>query len=145
MSRVMRQSMTGTELRIWIRIRGRQLGGWKFRRQHPIGPYFVDFYCPAAGLIVEVDGPSHDDWAADYDDRRQGWLECQGYRVLRVPASVIDQDVESAVEWICAVLEEQARLGGPLPLRRLRRHLPVNGEDESSYFGSSLIDAELMQ
>jgi very-short-patch-repair endonuclease len=121
----MRQSMTGTELRIWIRIRGRQLGGWKFRRQHPIGPYFVDFYCPAARLIVEVDGPSHDDWAAAYDARRQAWLECEGYQVLRIPVSVIDEDAESAVEWIASVLEEI----DPLPLRRLRRHLPVNGED----------------
>ena len=129
MSRVMRQSMTGTELRIWIRIRGRQLGGWKFRRQHPIGPYFVDFYCPAARLVVEVDGPRHDEWAAAYDARRQAWLECEGYRVLRIPVSVVDEDVESAVEWIAAALEERVRLRGPLLLRPLRGLLPMNGEE----------------
>lgn len=125
--------MTGTELRIWIRIRGRRLDGWKFRRQHPIGPYVVDFYCPAARLIVEVDGPSHDDWAAAYDIRRQAWLECEGYRLLRIPVSVIDRDAENAVEWIEAALDEQVRLGLVYePLRRLRRHLPVNGEDSGS-------------
>ena len=130
MSRVMRQSMTATELRIWIRIRGRQLEGWKFRRQHPIGPFFVDFYCPAARLIVEVDGPCHDDWTSAYDIRRQAWLEREGNRVLRIPVRVIDEDIESAVEWIAVTLEEQVKLGLVRePLRRLRRHLPVNGEE----------------
>src|SRR6201997_5258118 len=78
-SRVMRQSMSGAELRIWARIRGRRLDGWKFRRQHPIGPYYVDFFCPAARLVVEVDGPSHWlDFVGAYDERRQAWLEAMG-------------------------------------------------------------------
>ncbi len=67
--------MSGTELRIWIRLRGRKLDGWKFRRQQPIGEYYVDFYCPAAKLVVEIDGPTHDYTPSAYDMRRQAWLE----------------------------------------------------------------------
>jgi very-short-patch-repair endonuclease len=115
--------MTGTELRVWIRIRGRKLDGWKFRRQQPIGPYWVDFYCPAARLIVEVDGPTHEDeltWA--YDVRRQAWLEAEGYRFLRIPVFWIDQDADDAVDAILVALEEQEKLGfvkrRSAPLRR---------------------------
>jgi len=127
----MRTSMTGTELRIWIRIRGRQLDGWKFRRQQPIGLYFVDFYCPAARLIVEIDGPTHGfdrQWA--YDLRRQAWLEAEGYCVLRIGTAAIDEDVLNAVATIRATLREREELGfARKPLRRLRRHLPINGEE----------------
>jgi very-short-patch-repair endonuclease len=77
--------MIETERRIWSHLRGRQVDGWKFRRQHPIGPYFVDFYCAAARLVIEFNGLSHDnDRRWDYDQRRQAWLEAQGYRVLNL-------------------------------------------------------------
>ncbi len=78
-ARVLRHNTIEIERRIWSRLRRRQVDGWKFRRQHPIGPYFVDFYCPAAKLVIEFNGLSHDDdrqWA--YDQRRQAWLEAQG-------------------------------------------------------------------
>jgi very-short-patch-repair endonuclease len=115
--------MTGTELRVWIRIRGRKLDGWKFRRQHPIGPYWVDFYCPAARLIVEIDGPTHEDeLTSAYDIRRQAWLETEGYRVLRIPVFWIDQDADDAVDSILVALEEQEKVGfvrrHSVPLRR---------------------------
>jgi len=103
--------MTGTELRIWIRIRGRRLNGWKFRRQQPIGPYYVDFYCPGARLVVEVDGPTHDDYAWAYDARRDAWLEAEGYRVVHLPVSAIDEDAESAVANIVLALEEREQAG----------------------------------
>ena len=61
--------MSGAELRIWVRLRGRRLDGWKFRRQQPIDEYYVDFYCAAAKLVVEIDGPSHQDERAAYDVR----------------------------------------------------------------------------
>ena len=79
--------MTYTEVRLWLYLRRRQLEGWKFRRQHPIGDYVVDFYCAAARLVVELDGDSHDgEVKFNYDERRQAWLESQGYRVLRFSA-----------------------------------------------------------
>ena len=103
--------MTGTELRVWIRLRGRKLDGWKFRRQQPIGPYYVDFYCPAARLVIEIDGPTHDDARWAYDRRRQAWLEAEGYKVIRIPVSDIDWDAGDAVETIAIELEEREKLG----------------------------------
>ena len=98
--------MSGAELKVWIRIRGRQLDGWKFRRQHPIGPYFVDFYCPAARLVVEVDGPSHDESVWAYDMRRQASLEADGYRVLRISVHDIDRSPADVAATIRAALED---------------------------------------
>lgn len=85
--------MTGTEFRLWVRLRRRLVDGWKFRRQHPIGPFVVDFCCPAAHLVVEVDGPMHDEISADHDERRDTWLERRGYRVIRLSVHDIDEDV----------------------------------------------------
>jgi very-short-patch-repair endonuclease len=97
--------MNATELLVWSRIRGRQLDGWKFRRQHPIGPYVVDFYCPAARLIVEIDGPAHgfgEQW--EYDVRRQAWLESERYQVLRVTVEDIGRSLDDALATICFAL-----------------------------------------
>ena len=104
-------SISGTELRIWSRLRRRGLDGWKFRRQQPIGPYYVDFYCPAARLVIEVDGPTHDDAQWAYDLRREAWLEGEGYKVVRLPVSLVDQDVGAAIDTIEVALEEQVQMG----------------------------------
>jgi len=104
--------MNATELLVWSRIRGRQLDGWKFRRQHPIGPYVVDFYCPAARLIVEVDGPAHgfdERWA--YDVRRQAWLESEQYQVLRVTVEEILRSLDDALATIYLALLERENAG----------------------------------
>jgi len=118
--------MNATELLVWSRLRGRQLDGWKFRRQHPIGLYVVDFYCPAARLIVEIDGPAHgfdEQWA--YDVRRQAWLETEQYRVLRVPVEDISRSLDDALATIYFVLLEQENAGcARRPHPRLRRGLP---------------------
>ena len=127
--------MSGTELRVWIRLRGRKLDGWKFRRQQPIGPYYVDFYCPAAKLVIEIDGPSHSDEGAAYDVRRQAWLEAEGYKVVRFPVYDIDDEVEGVIDSIRYELEEREKVGfGRRPSRStspsgLSGHLPMNGED----------------
>jgi very-short-patch-repair endonuclease len=73
--------MTATEGRLWSHLRRRQLDGWKFRRQAPIGDYIVDFVCLAARLVIELDGSTHDEKKFDYDQRRQAWLESEGYKV----------------------------------------------------------------
>jgi very-short-patch-repair endonuclease len=83
-ARQLRKNLTTSEWRVWSYLKGRQMDGWKFRRQAPIGPYVVDFVCLAARLIVELDGSSHDDLAFAYDERRQRWLESQGFKVLRL-------------------------------------------------------------
>jgi len=86
-ARTLRREMTLPEVLLWQALRRRQLDGLLFRRQHPVGPYVLDFYCPAHGLAIEVDGAAHDgaDRAAR-DRRRDAWLGAQGIRVVRFPA-----------------------------------------------------------
>jgi len=74
--------MTPAEHALWRRLRHRQLGGHRFRRQFPIGPYIADFACPAARLVIEVDGGQHFDEVA-YEERREAFLSSRRYRVLR--------------------------------------------------------------
>jgi very-short-patch-repair endonuclease len=90
--------MTPPELRLWVALRGGRLDGFKFRRQHPLGPYVLDFYCEAVALAVEVDGWGHNmgDQPAR-DQRRDAWLAARGVRTLRVPAADVMRDVEAAL------------------------------------------------
>jgi very-short-patch-repair endonuclease len=74
--------MTDAELNLWMRLRGKQIGGNYFRRQVPMGDYIVDFICVKAQLIIEVDGGQHLS-AFEYDEQRTAWLKSRGYRVLR--------------------------------------------------------------
>ena len=115
--------MTVSEGRLWSDLRRRQLDGWKFRRQAPIGPYVVDFVCFAARLVVELDGLSHDHVVQGRDERRQAWLESQGFRVLRLSAEDPEIDpIEGAWEEIDLALSEVLGPNGPSP--RLRRGPP---------------------
>ena len=85
-SRSLRREMTKSERLLWDYLRNRTFGGFKFVRQHPIGPYFADFVCRKAKLVVELDGQGHDQ-AIAYDERRDAFLEQRGYRVLRLSSS----------------------------------------------------------
>jgi 5-methyltetrahydrofolate--homocysteine methyltransferase len=77
-----RLAPTRAEALLWDQLRGRRLEGLKFRRQHAIGPYIVDFYCAAANLVVEVDSPTHDH-QTDQDAERTRFLEMTGLRIIR--------------------------------------------------------------
>jgi primosomal protein N' (replication factor Y) len=77
----LRRDMTKAERHLWRLLRGRQLAGHKFRRQHPIGPFVLDFACVERLLAVEADGAQHADSA--HDERRTAWLAERGWRVLR--------------------------------------------------------------
>ena len=81
-ARELRREDTDAEARLWGALRARRLGGWKWKRQVPWGPYFLDFLCVEAGLAVEVDGGQHADQVA-YDARRTAYVERSGLRVLR--------------------------------------------------------------
>ena len=81
-ARTLRKNMTDAERGLWNRLKSRQLGGAKFRRQQTLGSYIVDFICFEKRLIVEVDGGQHSE-QIDADQRRTAWLEAQGYQVLR--------------------------------------------------------------
>lgn len=81
-ARSLRKSETDAERKIWQQLRSRNLNGAKFRRQHPVGPYVVDFICINEKLIIELDGSQHQQ-QKDYDAERTAHLEQAGYRVLR--------------------------------------------------------------
>jgi very-short-patch-repair endonuclease len=98
-ARELRQKATPPEQTLWSILRGRRLGGLKFRRQEPIGPYIVDFCCQELRLIVELDGSSHEDRIAQ-DRDRDDYLRRQGYRVLRVTNSDVNDDLEAVARGI---------------------------------------------
>ena len=81
-ARKLRQNMTDAERFAWQRLRYRQIGGHKFRRQAPIGPFIADFVCLECRLIVELDGGQHAE-QVESDGNRSKWLRDQGFRVLR--------------------------------------------------------------
>jgi very-short-patch-repair endonuclease len=92
-ARELRNNMTKVEWRLWSRLRSRHLGA-RFRRQHPIGPYFADFACVSRRLVVEIDGHTH---LEAYDQHRDAWLSAAGWRVLHFSTQVIDEGFEDVV------------------------------------------------
>ena len=103
--------MTDAELRLWVRLRGEQLKGFRFRRQVPMGPYVVDFACLKARLVVEVDGGQHQT-AVDQDEQRSAWLRLRGYQVLRFWNNDVLQETEGVMERIRRVLVGDRGLSG---------------------------------
>lgn len=81
-ARELRENSTDAERLLWHTLRAGRLGGFKFRRQHQVGRYLVDFICIERELVVEVDGDHHVERAA-YDEDRERWLEGQNLRILR--------------------------------------------------------------
>ena len=101
-ARTLRRATTQPERQLWYALRRNQ-AGLHFRRQHPVGPYILDFYCAAANLCIEIDGPSHAD-RGPQDRTRTEWLEREGIRVMRFsieelaerPAAVVAAIVSAA-------------------------------------------------
>jgi very-short-patch-repair endonuclease len=81
-ARTLRRSMTDAEQKLWSLLRRQQMGGYRFRRQHPVRPYIVDFACLEAHLAVEVDG-GHHVAQVERDQQRTRYLEASGFRILR--------------------------------------------------------------
>jgi very-short-patch-repair endonuclease len=103
----LRRKLSLPEGLLWRALKGRKLDGLHFRRQHPIGPYVLDFYCDSAGLAVEVDGQSHGFGdRPQRDERRDAWLAGKGVRTLRLSAELVLRDVDDAVNTIRGFLEE---------------------------------------
>jgi very-short-patch-repair endonuclease len=109
----LRADATEAECRLWSILRNHQIAGLRFRRQQPVGPYIVDFYCSAAKLIVELDGDQHGaDRNAVYDETRTLWLRARGYCVVRFPNGDVFKKRQYIVDSIVHHLE---RHGIPLP------------------------------
>ena len=120
-ARTLRQTETPPEELLWRALRNGQIGGMKFRRQHPVGPYVADFYCHSAALVVEVDGMSHDDKIRQ-DAEKTKYLEGQNLRVLRVTNGDVMRDLDAVAREIrpsaaCREIE----VSGPLSLRERGR------------------------
>ncbi|MGE8445961.1 MAG: endonuclease domain-containing protein [Comamonas sp.] len=121
-ARALRQSPTTAEQVLWRHLRNRQLAGTKFRRQHPLGPYILDFVCLAQGLVVEVDGGQHADLQAQgYDRQRTVWLRQQGLRVLRFWNHEVVQQTNEVLAHVLQALT---------PALSRTREREVNTEDE---------------
>jgi very-short-patch-repair endonuclease len=119
-ARSLRRRSTRAEWALWLALRDRRLGGLKFTRQQPIGPYYVDFICRELRLVIEVDGGQHADSASDR--RRDAQLNSLGYRVIRV----WNNDVLGNLEGVLQMLSAELKLAPhPVPL-------PAGGERERS-------------
>ena len=111
-AKVLRRDMSLPEVLLWRAIKGRKLDGLHFRKQHPIGPYILDFFCDAERLAVEVDGDSHNFGdRPERDERRDAWLMANGVRTLRISAVLVLKDVDDATRTIIGYLEENPLSG----------------------------------
>jgi len=117
-ARRLRRTAPLTERILWQRLRRKTLAGLIFRRQQPIGPYFADFYCSSARLIVELDGPFHDGpEAARQDELRSRWLCAQGYQVLRFKNEVVCVQIEHVLQIILETVVGGRPHSPALPLK----------------------------
>lgn len=112
-ARRLRREMTLPEILLWQQLR-RRATGYKWRKQHPAGPYGLDFYCDAAKLCVEVDGEAHDRGEqAAKDIRRDAWLAAHDVLTLRIPAAEILRNLEGVLAHIGSYARKRAPLHRP--------------------------------
>jgi len=126
-ARQLRRNQTEAESLLWRHLRNRNLG-YKFRRQHPMPPYTLDFFCQDAAMVIELDGGQHAD--SERDRRRDEWLAERGLRVLRFWNHEVLQDTESVLQAIWNALHEPAR-PHPQPISPGERggtDFPLQGE-----------------
>ena len=104
-----RREMSAGEAKLWMWLRGRKFEGIKFRRQVPVGPYVADFYCEAHRLVVEVDGGQHRlAEQVTRDAKRDAYLVDHGYRVVRIPALEVLNDIGAALARIRSAVGARA-------------------------------------
>jgi len=122
-ARALRQRQTDVERKLWAKLRDRRLGGLKFRRQHPCGPFIADFVCEEAMLIVELDGSQHGDVEnAAADAQRTNHLEKLGYKIARVWNSDVNKNMAGVLSGILAAAASRqtsspsSALGAPSPV-----------------------------
>jgi very-short-patch-repair endonuclease len=124
-ARRLRRDETEVERRLWRKLRGAQIEGASFRRQHPAGNYILDFYCPALCLAIELDGGQHAE-SASKDRQRDEWLVQRGVTVLRFWNSDVTGNFSGVLEVIAAKVSE-LKSEKLIPTRRWRADLPLSG------------------
>ena len=108
-ARVLRSQASLAEERLWTELRARRLNGLKFARQCPIGPFFADFVCRDAKIVVEIDGDTHS--TADEltrDAARTAYLERRGFRVFRAHNQEVYDDIDGVLETLLALIDGKA-------------------------------------
>ncbi|MCP3665578.1 MAG: endonuclease domain-containing protein [Gammaproteobacteria bacterium] len=110
-SRKLRSSMTDAEIALWLKLRRKQLHGLQFYRQKPLGNFIVDFYCPAAQLVIEIDGGQHyTEDGAIRDGLRDAYLESLRLRVLRFSNIDVLTNMDGVIAAIVRHLETELKL-----------------------------------
>jgi len=123
-ARQLRQNSTDVEAKMWSKLRGGRLDGLSFRRQHPAGPYTLDFYCPQLRLAIEFDGGQHNEQPQPSRDlARSDWLTSRGVTVLRFWNNDATQNLRGVLEKIKSTADD-LRVRGVTPTRRWRADLP---------------------
>jgi very-short-patch-repair endonuclease len=112
-TRELRASSTEAERELWFHLRAGRLLGLKFRRQHPLPPYVVDFYCGAVKLVIELDGSQHSEEA---DAARSRALDARGLRVLRFWDNEVFSNTDAVLEAIVSAVEGRTLSPTPLPV-----------------------------
>jgi|SRR5579884_119719 len=114
-ARRLRRALAMPEVRLWNRLRKRIPGHPVFRRQHPIGPYVLDFYCTTARLAVEIDGISHDMADRPHRDiRRDAWLGARGITVMRIAACELVRNIDDVADAIVQMATRRLKPKSPL-------------------------------
>ena len=135
-ARALRRAEAPAEATVWRELRDRKLGGYKFRRQQPVGAFVADFCCQAARLIVEIDGESHVGQEVK-DANRTAFLEGQGYTVIRFWNTDVSDNLDGVLETILGACTTRTSAGLnlkldptlPVPSRPTASHpLPPGGE-----------------
>ena len=112
-ARQLRRTSTDAERRLWRALRHRQLRGFKFRRQHPVPPYVLDFYCVGLKLCIELDGGGHlDEKLRSHDQRRSAFLREKGIKVIRIANDEVMKDVDALVDHLWLRVTKRAGLAG---------------------------------
>jgi very-short-patch-repair endonuclease len=120
----LRRDMTPSEARLWQRLRRNQLGGLHFRRQQIIDGFIADFYCHAAGVVIELDGPIHER-QADYDRERDRVIAARDLLVIRIRNAEIDTDLDLLLARIHAACRD--RMAALTTVPGQRHPLPASG------------------
>jgi very-short-patch-repair endonuclease len=108
-ARAMRKNLTPAELKLWLKIKSKQLGGFRFRRQQPFDKFILDFFCPESKIIIELDGTSHVEKEV-YDAQREEYLIRRGYKVLRFTNDEVMNNLDGVLAKILDECQKRVKL-----------------------------------